>query len=99
MCPLALPDGGLLSTPEGLDLVASFFVTFFFELKFFLLFSFIFGWGMAIQARSADSRGQSFPRPLFWPHVVGADGVAHAIWVFNGDILLLYATWLCAVVV
>ena len=93
---MALPDGGLLSMPEGLDLVASFFVTFFFELKFFLLFSFIFGWGMAIQARSADSRGRSFARRYFGRMLgLALMGVAHAIWVFNGDILLLYALLGC----
>ena len=89
---MALPDGGLIISHQGWDLVVSFFIACFFELKFFLLFSFIFGWGMAIQNKSAQSRGESFSRRYFGRMIgLALMGMAHAIWVFSGDILLLYA--------
>ena len=89
---MALPDGGLTSSFAGWNLATKFFVACFFELKFFLLFSFIFGWGMAIQNRSAQTTGQSFIRRYFGRMMgLALMGIAHAIWVFNGDILLLYA--------
>jgi len=35
------------------------------QMKFFLLFSFIFGWGMAVQGRSALRAGASFRHRYF----------------------------------
>jgi uncharacterized protein len=90
---MALPPEYVFIPPEGAyDKAAAFFVECFLQLKFFILFSFIFGWGMAIQARSAASRGQSFKKRYF-RRMAGLAilGVAHAILVFSGDILVLYA--------
>lgn len=90
---LALPVESVIIPPDGfLDRSAAFLVECFFQLKFFILFSFIFGWGMAVQARSAKSKGQSFARRYF-QRMFGLAllGVAHAVFVFSGDILLLYA--------
>lgn len=90
---MALPLETLLSTPaHWYDGAAVFFVESFFQLKFFLLFSFVFGWGVAIQARSAEKKGKSFAQQ-YLRRMGGLMllGAAHAILVFSGDILLLYA--------
>ncbi len=90
---MAMPVESVFIPPDSLhDKFAAFFVECFFQLKFFILFSFIFGWGMAIQARSAESRGESFARRYF-RRMAGLAmlGIGHAILVFSGDILLLYA--------
>ena len=83
--------------PDALiDRLGVFFVAAFFQLKFFLLFSFVFGWGVHIQARSALRRGQSFKQRYF-RRMVGLAllGAMHAVFVFNGDILLPYALLGC----
>ncbi|MFN3970905.1 MAG: DUF418 domain-containing protein [Gemmobacter sp.] len=60
--------------------------------KFFVLFSFLFGWGMGVQIASATRQGVAARGP-FLRRLAGLAviGVAHAILVFHGDILVLYA--------
>jgi uncharacterized protein len=90
---MALPVESVFVAPENFyDKSVAFFVECFLQLKFFILFSFIFGWGMAIQSQSAKSKGQSFAKRYF-RRMAGLAilGVVHAILVFTGDILLLYA--------
>ncbi len=71
---------------------ASFFVECFFSLKFFTLFSFVFGWGMSLQANIAHAKGAS-AKNRYFKRLAGLAiiGVAHVVLVFSGDILLLYA--------
>ena len=90
---MALPVESVFIPPDSFyDKSAAFLVECFLQLKFFILFSFILGWGMAIQSRSAESKGQSFAKRDF-RRMAGLAilGVVHAILVFSGDILLLYA--------
>jgi uncharacterized protein len=90
---MALPVESVFIPPINFyDKSAAFLVEAFLQLKFFILFSFIFGWGMAIQSRSAKSKGQSFTKRYF-RRMAGLAilGIAHAILVFSGDILFLYA--------
>jgi len=90
---MALPVESVFTPPDGFyDKCAAFLVESFLQLKFFLLFSFVFGWGMAIQSKSLASKGQSFTKRYF-RRMAGLAflGVIHAILVFSGDILLLYA--------
>lgn len=90
---MALPAESVFMPPEGFyNRCAAFIVESFLQLKFLLLFSFIFGWGMAIQSKSAASKGQSFAKRYF-RRMAGLAflGVSHAILVFSADILLLYA--------
>ena len=60
--------------------------------KFYTIFSFLFGVGLAIQVERANRTGRPFAglfaRRLFWLAVIGA---AHAFLIWFGDILLLYA--------
>lgn len=90
---MALPlETVYLPPPLMHDKFAAFFVEFFFQCKFFLLFSFVFGWGMAVQSQVAELSGQSFVRRYFRRMAgLALFGIAHAIWVFDGDILFLYA--------
>ncbi|WP_233526209.1 DUF418 domain-containing protein [Actinomadura spongiicola] len=67
-------------------------VTVFFETKFFLLFSFLFGYSFTLQLDSAERRGVRFT-PRFLRRLTGlfVIGAAHAVFLFPGDILTLYA--------
>ncbi|MBL9047021.1 MAG: hypothetical protein JNK34_06875, partial [Tabrizicola sp.] len=63
---LGLPADTLLQTPSALaDRLAADLVQALFEGKFFLLFSFLFGWGIEVQLQSAGRAGADFvPRYL-----------------------------------
>ncbi|GIF17024.1 DUF418 domain-containing protein [Actinoplanes teichomyceticus] len=76
----------------ALDTAVHLAVTALFETKFFLLFSFLFGYSFTLQMDSAARRGaritRRFPRRLAGLFVIGA---AHAVLLFPGDILTTYA--------
>jgi uncharacterized protein len=60
--------------------------------KFFTLFSFLFGYGMALQMRRAAERGATFvPRYLARCGWLFVFGLLHTVLLWNGDILLSYA--------
>ncbi|MEV2256252.1 DUF418 domain-containing protein [Streptomyces sp. NPDC050147] len=67
-------------------------VAVFFEAKFFLLFSFLFGYSFTLHIDSAERRGARFT-PRFLRRLAGlfVIGVVHAVFLFPGDILTLYA--------
>lgn len=89
---LAQPVAAFAVPASGTDAVVRFGIQLLFEGKFFVLFSFIFGWGFAIQMASAERAGAS-PRTRFLRRLLGllVIGIAHALLVFFGDILVLYA--------
>lgn len=74
------------------DQVTHFLVHFFVEGKFYSIFSFLFGFGFALQIARAETRGDTkaslFKRRLFWLLVIG---LAHAYLLWAGDILSVYA--------
>lgn len=74
------------------DQVTHFLVHFFVEGKFYSLFSFLFGFGFALQIARAEERGDTeaslFKRRLFWLLVIG---LLHAYLLWAGDILSIYA--------
>ena len=74
------------------DAVVDWLVRFLAEGKFYPLFSFLFGLGAAIQMERSDCRGAPFIgrycRRLF---VLLAIGIAHALFIWDGDILVSYA--------
>lgn len=90
---IALPVEAVLSLPPDLaDRLALMLVELLFQAKFFLLFSFIFGWGMEVQSQSALRAGASFNRRFARRlAMLALLGVLHVTLVFVGDILLLYA--------
>lgn len=60
--------------------------------KFYSLFSFLFGMGLAIQMERADARGRTvggfFARRMSWLLLIG---LAHALLLWFGDILVIYS--------
>ncbi len=74
------------------DQVTQFLVHFFIEGKFYSIFSFLFGFGFALQIARAEDRGDTnaslFKRRLVWLLVIG---LLHAYLLWAGDILSIYA--------
>ncbi|MFE4916625.1 DUF418 domain-containing protein [Streptomyces sp. NPDC056652] len=86
---LDLPDPARLAWH---DEVTENVVTFFFESKFYLLFAFLFGYSFTLQIDSAAARGLGFrPRFLRRLGALFLIGVANAVLLFYGDILVTYA--------
>ncbi|MFQ5435224.1 MAG: DUF418 domain-containing protein, partial [Anaerolineae bacterium] len=90
---------GFAGQPEGLQFLGDpidrffrLFSEFFFRAKFYTLFSFLFGWGMAVILRRAEARGVAFTRlyrrRLF---ILLAMGILHGTLLWAGDILTIYA--------
>lgn len=75
-----------------LDRAVAFAVSALFETKFYLLFSFLFGYSFTLQMRSAEKAGEPLvPRFLRRQAGLWAIGLAHAVLLFHGDILTTYA--------
>ncbi|MCK2212515.1 DUF418 domain-containing protein [Actinomadura sp. ATCC 31491] len=75
-----------------LDWGARWTVTLLAENKFYLLFSFLFGYSFTLQLDSAARQGRRFV-PMFLRRLGGLLllGLAHAVLLFPGDILTTYA--------
>ncbi|WP_219469257.1 DUF418 domain-containing protein [Nonomuraea rhizosphaerae] len=75
-----------------LDWAVRWTVTLVAENKFYLLFSFLFGYSFTLQVGAAARRGRAF-RPMFLRRLAGLLllGLAHAVLLFPGDILTTYA--------
>jgi uncharacterized protein len=84
----------VMGTPwtQPLDKAASWFVSFFAAGKFFTLFSFLFGLGLALQMQRAEAKGIATV-PLYVRRllVLLLMGVAHVVLLWWGDILTYYA--------
>lgn len=77
---------------SGLDHAATWIKTVFIDTKFYLLFSFLFGYSFTLQMESAERRGVKFvPRILRRSTGLFIIGLVHAIFFYHGDILRLYA--------
>ena len=88
---MALPFQQVIERQSGFDGAVQFIVEWLFQGKFFLLFSFLFGWGFALQIKSKTAGGN--PRNRYFRRLAGlfVIGILHATLVFFGDILVLYA--------
>lgn len=78
--------------PHPVDRLADGLVAWLFETKFYLLFSFLFGYSFTLQMAAAERAGARFV-PRFVRRLAGLAllGLAHAVLLFQGDILLTYA--------
>ena len=86
------PELALLPGRCFTDQLGAFISEVLLQLKFYLLFAFVFGWSVAIQAAAADRQAVNFKQRYFRRlAVLALFGCLHAVLVFNGDILLLYA--------
>ena len=75
-----------------LDQGLRWLVAWLFETKFYLMFSFLFGYSFTLQMQSAERAGEAFlPRILRRQTGLWLIGVAHAVLLFFGDILTTYA--------
>lgn len=87
--------GNLVEDPafsSPLDSAARFVVAALFSMKFYLLFSFLFGYSFVLQMEAAKRAGAAFvPRML--RRVVGlfVIGVGHIVILYSGDVLTTYA--------
>ncbi|WP_437088108.1 DUF418 domain-containing protein [Streptomyces sp. enrichment culture] len=89
--PQVGPHGeGLVASP--LDKVAEWLVTALVSAKFYLLFSFLFGYSFTLQRASAERAGAAFaPRHLRRLSCLFLLGVVHGTLLFPGDVLMVYA--------
>ena len=77
------------SVSAPIDWAAAFLVTLLAQGKFYLIFSFLFGYSANFIVRANDATGRRrFRRRLVGLAVIG---LAHAVLLFIGDILLSYA--------
>lgn len=79
-------------TPTVLDQLAQWFVAFAGEVKFFVLFSFLFGYGLSVQMERARQKNLDLTA-RYRRRLIGIFffGVFHAVFLFYGDILVCYA--------
>lgn len=96
ICAFATPWFGLgLTDPAfhgGVDRATHFLVALLFETKFYLLFSFLFGYSFTLQMQAAARAGAPFaPRMLRRQTGLWLIGILHAVILFHGDILTTYA--------
>ena len=86
-----MPEAVAQQSPVA-DRITHFLVHFFVEGKFYSIFSFLFGFGFALQIARAEERGDLkaslFKRRLFWLLVIG---LLHAYLLWAGDIVSIYA--------
>ncbi|MFN5702282.1 MAG: DUF418 domain-containing protein, partial [Gammaproteobacteria bacterium] len=90
--PILQAMTGINPSLHGADRLADAFIYIFVQGKFWTLFSLLFGIGFAIMYDSAARSGGDFRRIYkrrLW--VLMAIGAAHAILIWEGDILVTYA--------
>ncbi|GLY25378.1 DUF418 domain-containing protein [Micromonospora sp. NBRC 101691] len=87
--------GNLVTDPDfdsGLDDAVRTFSSVFVDMKFYVLFSFLFGYSFTLQMAAASRAGAAFParmlRRIGGLFVLGA---LHAVFLYGGDILTTYA--------
>ncbi|MCX5201112.1 DUF418 domain-containing protein [Streptomyces sp. NBC_00237] len=76
----------------AVDSVVRWLVAFLAQGKFYLLFSFLFGYSFTMQMASAERAGAKVvPRTLRRMLGLGVLGLLHAVLLFSGDVLMAYA--------
>jgi uncharacterized protein len=90
--PIAALMAGEPTAQGRIDEATAVVVRFLVEAKFYSLFSLLFGIGFAVQMSRASARGVAFVR-IYARRLVALAvfGAAHALLVWPGDILLVYA--------
>lgn len=90
--PLITSGTGLDPVLTGADRLADALIYVFVQGKFFTLFSLLFGMGFAVMSQRAQDAQRPFAG-LYWRRglTLLAIGLAHALLVWSGDILVTYA--------
>jgi len=83
---------GIPAEARGLDWLATFFVNYFVQGKFWTIFSTLFGMGFAVMLVRAEQSGRSFV-PVYLRRILALAviGACHYIFIWDGDILFSYA--------
>lgn len=79
--------------PNGLmDQFSEAFILIFVQASFYPLFSFLFGYGMALQKTRMLDKGLNF-NAVYWRRtlLLGIIGFLHGMYLWSGDILFVYA--------
>ncbi len=86
------PQRALELTAAPIDAAAYYFIRFFIDKKFILLFSLLFGFGFAVQVMRAEEKGSNVA--VFYSRrqlILFFIGVVHLLLFWHGDILHVYA--------
>jgi uncharacterized protein len=90
--PWFLNGGNSPSWTSGLDKSVGFMVTLVFMSKFYLLFSFLFGYSFTLQMAAAERAGRALaPRIVRRQLGLLGLGVLHGTLLYHGEILAIYA--------
>uniref|UniRef100_UPI0037520F92 DUF418 domain-containing protein n=1 Tax=Undibacterium sp. TaxID=1914977 RepID=UPI0037520F92 len=83
---------GIPANVQGLDWLASYFVSFFIAGKFWTIFSLLFGMGFAVMLNRSQETGRAFVKPyLRRIAALAVFGILHNVLLWPGDILYSYA--------
>jgi len=83
---------GIPADAKGLDWLATFFVNYFVQGKFWTIFSTLFGMGFAVMLVRAEQSGRPFV-PVYLRRILALAvfGACHYIFIWDGDILFSYS--------
>ena len=98
--PYASFGDGMPRGLEGLDWLASWFVAYFVQGKFWTIFSLLFGMGFAVMLVRAERAGQPFMK-LYLRRILALAvfGAVHFVYLWEGDILFSYAVGALALLI
>ena len=98
--PYVTFNDGMPRGLEGLDWLASWFVAYFVQGKFWTIFSLLFGMGFAVMLVRAERAGQPFMK-LYLRRILALAvfGAVHFIYLWEGDILFSYAVGALALLI
>ncbi len=83
---------GIPLTATGIDWIATWFVNYFVQGKFWTIFSLLFGMGFAVMMTRAERAGRPFLKPYLRRILaLAVFGAVHFIFLWPGDILFSYA--------
>ncbi len=90
--PVMASGTGLDPKLTGIDRVADLLIYVLVQGKFYTLFSLLFGMGFAVMSQRAEQAGRPFAG-VYWRRglVLLGFGVVHALFIWAGDILTMYA--------
>ncbi len=90
--PLATLNEGMPHGLTGPDWLASWFVAYFVQGKFWTIFSLLFGMGFAVMLARAERAGREFTK-IYLRRILALAvfGAVHFIYMWEGDILFSYA--------
>ena len=90
--PIATLNEGMPRGLTGPDWLASWFIAYFVQGKFWTIFSLLFGMGFAVMLARAERAGREFTK-IYLRRILALAvfGAVHFIYIWEGDILFSYA--------